>query len=245
MTDVTTGEIIPLTRINKLPKDSGIFNNDVNFLWQTSRKLSEGREYEINVRNPITGIAVNARTKTVSTASIRAPFTSKKSIFSLGTDYITVLCSPGLNSKAYDIKFTVEYEEINLNDTTMRVTKTAVWNMVSNFQVSTGDLIRKIEKTAFLQFLGNTIKADPNYLHKIKSVGAIFYGGNKDLVDYISVNEPSIGIVQKQSEYSNIKGGLGLFASRCRQEINGIKFDPASVKYLQTSPYTKALNFIQ
>jgi hypothetical protein len=150
-----------------------------------------------------------------------------------------------VNSKAYDIKFTVEYEEINANDTSVKVTKTAIWNMVSNFQVSSGDLIRKIEKTAFLQFLGNTIKADPNYLHRIKSVGAIFYGGNQDLVDYISVNEPSIGIVQKQSEYSNIKGGLGLFASRCRQEINGIKFDPASVKNLQTSPYTKALNFIQ
>ena len=149
ITDLNTGEVIPLIRINKLPKDSGIFNNDVNFLWQTSRKLSEGREYEINVRNPITGIAVNARTKTVSTASIRAPFTSKKSIFSLGTDYITVLCSPGLNSKAYDIKFTVEYEEINTNDTSVKVTKTAIWNMVSNFQVSSGDLIRKIEKTAF------------------------------------------------------------------------------------------------
>ena len=245
ITDLNTGEVIPLIRINKLPKDSGIFNNDVNFLWQTSRKLSEGREYEINVRNPITGIAVNARTKTVSTASIRAPFTSKKPIFALGTDYITVLCSPGLNSKAYDIKFTVEYEEINTNDTSVKVTKTAIWNMVSNFQVSSGDLIRKIEKTAFLQFLGNTINADPNYLHRIKSVGAIFYGGNQDLVDYISVNEPSIGIVQKQSEYSNVKGGLGLFASRCKQEISGIKFDPASVKNLQTSPYTKALNFIQ
>ena len=245
LTDLTSGEVITLNRVNKLPKDSGIFNNDVNYLWQTSRKLVEGREYEINVRNPKSGISVNARTKTVSTANIRAPFTSKKSVFSLGTDYITAMCSPGLNSKAYDIKFTVEYEEINTHDTSVKETKTAVWNMVSNFQVSSGDLIRKIEKTAFLQFLGNTIKANPNYLHRIKSVGAIFYGGNQDLVDYISVNEPSIGIVQKQSEYSNVVGGLGLFASRCRQEISGIKFDPASIKTLQISPYTKALNFVQ
>ena len=245
LTDLTTGEVIQLSRINKLPKDSGIFNNEVNYLWTTSRKLAEGREYEINVSNPITGISVNSRTKTVATANIRAPFTSQKSVFSLGTDYITAMCSPGMNAKAYDIKFTVDYEEINIHDTTIKTRKTAVWNMVSNFQVSSGDLIRKIEKTAFLQFLGNSIKADPNYLHRIKSVGAIFYGGNQNLVDYISVNEPSIGIVQKQSEYSNIVGGLGLFASRCRQEIKGIRFDPTSIKTLQISPYTAALNFIR
>jgi len=122
--------------------------------------------------------------------------------------------------------------------------KTITWDMVKNFPVAgTGDLIRKIEKTAFFQFLGNTIKADPNKIHRILSVGTIFYGGNQNLVDYISVNEPSIGIVQKQSEYSNVVGGLGLFASRCKQVTQGIKFDPASVLLLQTNAYTKALNF--
>ena len=244
LTDLFTGEIIVLDRTNKLKKDSGIFANDVNYLWQTTKKLAEDREYEINVSNPLTGTSVNSRTRTVKTANIRAPFTSPKSVFSLGTDYITVMCAPGLNAKAYDVKFLVKYESISTHDTSVKEVKTITWDMVKNFPVAgTGDLIRKIEKTAFFQFLGNTIKADPNKIHRILSVGTIFYGGNQNLVDYISVNEPSIGIVQKQSEYSNVVGGLGLFASRCKQVTQDIKFDPASVLLLQTNAYTKALNF--
>lgn len=246
LTDLYTGEVIVLNRTNKLKKDSGIFANDVNYLWQTTKKLAEDREYEINVRNPLSGTSVNSRTRTVKTANIRAPFTSPKSVFSLGTDYITVMCAPGLNAKAYDVKFLVKYETISTIDTSVKEVKTITWDMVKNFPVAgTGDLIRKIEKTAFFQFLGNTIPADPNKLHRILSVGTIFYGGNQNLVDYISVNEPSIGIVQKQSEYSNVVGGLGLFASRCKQVTQDIKFDPTSVFLLQTNAYTKALNFVK
>ncbi len=246
LTDLYSGEVIVLDRTNKLKKDSGIFANDVNYIWQTTKKLAEDREYEIKVWNPKTGTSVNAKTRTVKTANIRAPFTSPKSVFSLGTDYITVMCAPGLNAKAYDVKFLVKYEKISTHDTSVKEVKTIVWDMVKNFPVSgSGDIIRKIEKTAFFQFLGNTIPADPNYLHRIISVGTIFYGGDQNLVDYISVNEPSIGIVQKQAEYSNIVGGLGLFASRCKQVTTDIKFDPASVPLLKINPYTKNLNFVK
>ncbi len=246
LTDLYTGEVITLNKTNNLKKIDGVFANDVNFLWQTNKKLAEDREYEINVRNPKTGTSVNSRTRTVKSANIRAPFTSPRSVFSLGTDYITVMCAPGTNAKAYDVKFLVKYEKINVHDTTVKEVNTIVWNMVNNFPVSgSGDIIRKIEKTAFFQFLGNTIKADPNYQHRILSVGTIFYGGNQNLVDYISVNEPSIGIVQKQSEYSNVVGGLGLFASRCTQITSDIKFDPASVSLLKINQYTKDLNFIR
>jgi hypothetical protein len=64
------------------------------------------------------------------------------------------------------------------------------------------------------------------------------------LLDYISVNEPSIGIVQKQAEYSNIDGGLGLFASRCTQTIDRVPIHAASISYMAKHPTTLPLNLI-
>jgi hypothetical protein len=42
--------------------------------------------------------------------------------------------------------------------------------------------------------------------------------GNEELYNFISVNAPSSSIVQSIPEYTNIKGGYGVFASRTLQE---------------------------
>jgi hypothetical protein len=105
-------------------------------------------------------------------------------------------------------------------------------------------LLYKIPRLALLQFLRNTITADPGLYHRLKYAGIRVYGGNQLLSDYISVNEPSIGIVQKQAEFSNIQGGIGLFASRCIQKIDKVKFDSGSILFLRNNAETKALNIL-
>jgi hypothetical protein len=75
-------------------------------------------------------------------------------------------------------------------------------------------------------------------------VNFIYYGGNQTLADYISVNQPSIGIVQKTAEYTNIEGGYGIFASRCIQEMRKVKLDASSINLLRTHIETKDLNIV-
>jgi hypothetical protein len=99
-------------------------------------------------------------------------------------------------------------------------------------------------RLAFLQFLANSLQAEANKKHRIKWVGFSFHGGNQTLLDYISVNEPSIGIVQKQAEYTNIENGIGLFASRVQQSIMHVPFDRNSLPILQKDSTTKKFNFI-
>jgi hypothetical protein len=64
------------------------------------------------------------------------------------------------------------------------------------------------------------------------------------LVDYISVNEPSIGIVQKQADYTNVNNGFGLFASRVQQQILNVPLDKNSLPVLQKDSNTRKLNFV-
>lgn len=240
-----TGRVINLVRTNTIKKQPGIFASDVNYLWQTTEKINANDLYEVTVENPISKQAVKSYTNTVSPSLIRAPFFNNKSLFSLAPEYITFRATPGANVKAYDVVLEVTYDEFDVVDTTIKSTKTAFWKVMSNYQVDQGDLIRQVEKEAFFQFMANTLTSGPNLKHRFVSFGVTYYSGSQNLIDYMSVNVPAIGIVQKQAEYSNIEGGLGLFASRCVQSIRGIRFEPTSLSFIQVHPLTKKLNFVR
>ena len=242
---VNTGQLINLIRTNKIKKQPGIFASDVNYLWQTTEKIYGNDLYEITVKNPISKQAVTSHTNTLTPSLIRAPFFNNKSLFSLAPEYITFRCTPGANVKAYDVVLEVTYDEFDAVDTSIKATKTAFWKVMSNYQVDQGDLIRQVEKEAFFQFMANTLTSGLNLKHRFVSFGVTYYSGSQNLIDYMSVNVPAIGIVQKQAEYSNIDGGLGLFASRCVQSIRGIKFEPSSLSFIQVHPLTKKLNFVR
>jgi hypothetical protein len=243
---LNTGQIIICNAEEGPKKDSGIFANDKNILWATREKIYPNEEYEITVSNPVTKTKAVSVTKTVGPAKIRAPFIDQTNIFSLGPEYINVSYVAATNAFSYDIQFQVFYEEFSTADTGKKITKMATWKMITNFLVgNVSSPIRQIPRLSFLQFLQNSITASPTLKHRIKWVGITMYGANQTLIDYISVNEPSIGIVQKQADYTNITGGYGLFASRCKQTVWGIPMDPASIVYLQKHELTKALNLVR
>ena len=62
------------------------------------------------------------------------------------------------------------------------------------------------------------------------------YMGNDDLRDYLSATKEPSTLVQERPHYTNIKGGLGIFASR-RTKISQNMMVPAN----QNSPYRKAI----
>ena len=243
---LSTGQLIICNAEEGPKKDSGIFANNKNILWVTREKIYPNEEYEITVTNPLTKTKAVSVTKTVGPAKIRAPFIDQTNIFSVGPEYINVVYVTATNAFSYDVQFHVFYEEFSTADTGKKITKMATWKMITNLLVANNsDVRRQIPRLSFIQFLQNSITASPNLKHRIKWVGITMYGANQTLIDYISVNEPSIGIVQKQADYTNITGGYGLFASRCKQSVWYIAMDPASVIYLQKHELTKALNLVR
>ncbi len=238
-----------LTRVWNIPKDSGLFANDINPLYRIntsgSRSLNSGKRYILEVFSPKSGNTVKAETNLVGPANILSPFRDSTSNFAVTPEYLTVSIKAGQNSFAYDIKLDITYDEFPVSDTFRKTTKIATWNMLTNASaLGNSNMLYKIPRLALLQFLRNTITADPGLYHRMKFAGMRVYGGNQLLSDYISVNEPSIGIVQKQAEFSNIQGGVGLFASRCIQRIDKVKFDGGSILFMKNNSETKPLNIL-
>jgi hypothetical protein len=243
---ISNGQIIVCTAEAGPTKDSGIFANNKNILWVTREKIYPNEEYEITVSNPLTKTKAVSTTKTVGNTKIRSPFIDQTNVFSVGPEYLTISYVAAPNAFAYDARFHVYYEEINTADTNAKVLKMATWRVVNNYLVGNNPSpMRQVPRLSFLQFLQSNITAAPNLKHRIKWVGLSLYAGNQTLVDYISVNEPSIGIVQKQAEFTNINGGYGLFASRSTSKVYGIPIDASSIVYLQKHELTKALNFVR
>ena len=66
---------------------------------------------------------------------------------------------------------------------------------------------------------------------------------NEELATYLEINNPITGLILERPEYTNIEGGLGLFASRAQQGVYGIGYTTASIQYLIEGDGTAALNF--
>jgi hypothetical protein len=245
---INSGTIIDLERVNEIQKDPGIFAQNPNYLYKTTVPILENEPYKLTVESKLTGQKVEAVTWTLRKARIEAPFKSSNPTFSLGAKFIVISYVPGWNSYAYDIKMRVKIDEYNRQDTGFLRTRDLTWNVITNYVVqrnTTAAVLHQIERESFMQFLASSLDTSRNIVRRFKHVSVEYYGGSQNLIDYISVNEPSIGIVQKTAEYSNIEGGMGLFGSRCRQEIGTSNFEPASVGILQNNKLTAPLNFIR
>jgi len=66
---------------------------------------------------------------------------------------------------------------------------------------------------------------------------------NETLAIYLDVNAPVTGIIQERPEYSNINGGLGLWASRTTQGVFGLGYTTDTIEHLQEGDDTAELNF--
>lgn len=244
ITELETGRLIILHK-TKIKKDSGIFANNEAFVWTTKEPILQNKEYRLDVSNPLSGTKVSAKTWTLGKTAIQGPIFEQSLFFSIGTPYVTTAFTPGENSYAFDVKMHMVVESFYTTDTNKKEEQYIKWNMLTNFMVQPRiRAIHQMPRLAFLQFLANSLKADDKKKHRIKWVGFSFHGGNQTLMDYISVNEPSIGIVQKQAEFTNIDNGMGLFASRVEQSIMHVPFDKNSISILQKDSTTKKFNFI-
>ena len=244
LTEVSSGRIIVLQK-SIVEKDSGLFGTKPVYAWTTTEKILPNTEYRIDASNPLTGTKASAKTWTLGKAAIQGPVFEQSIVFGIGTPYITTAFTPGDNSFAFDVKLHVMVERISTLDTNQKSQKLYTWHMLTNFRVQPKvRAIHQMPRQAFMQFLGSSIPASNEAKHRIKWMGCSFFGGNQTLVDYISVNEPSIGIVQKQADYTNVENGFGVFASRVQQRILHVPLDKNSLPVLQKDSNTRKLNFI-
>ena len=110
-----------------------------------------------------------------------------------------------------------------------------------------------INGESFYLFLANTLEFDPlitrelgvwnDNIDRVRCFDFVLSIANEELDTYLSVNAPVTGIIQERPVYTNIVGGLGLFASRTQQRVSGLGISKPSVEQLVEGEHTAALQF--
>jgi hypothetical protein len=134
---------------------------------------------------------------------------------------------------------------------------------ISNDDITSGQLLKiTFDGRAFFSFLQNNLVADQRIRRVIGSYDVqqqrtecfdvMLTMGNSDFKSYIEVNTPSTGVAQERPIYTNVSGGIGLFASRGTRNLvnlplvafdNNNQPNSGNLSALVQSQYTAALNF--
>lgn len=234
---------------NKLAKDTGVFGNYPNVLFSFGAKLNTSWQYKITVKNKTTGNLATAKT-TLVTAPLQLNFPSfNTSSFLVDTaKNLNLSWSPGFNAVLYDLTMRFYWDEYD--SATNQLTdsnKFVDWPMVANRELSTGSLINsRLAGNTFYEYMGVHIPPVEGKFRKAKKIDFMYWGADKEFKIYREVNAPSIGLVQKKPEYTNLSNGhFGLFASRHYMVIPNVSISQQTSNFLEIYRTTRHLKFKQ
>ncbi len=243
--------------------DEGIFYTDSQkvYYWVADTIYDDGL-YQLGISINEGEKEVSAETEVVGFASFKQTFRNKmfagvafantaapgQSVYSdLGIEW-----NVGDNGKRYQIVLVFNFEEHHANSNVfVRSISTSLGSQVA--QSTTKDFFQSYNGESFYKFIDNRLKDNPDESNIVKRVplGVEFHivMADENLHTYMEVNEPASGIVSERPMYTNISGGIGLFASRNKtifKEINSntpIVLSTNSQRELVYGPITSGYKF--
>ncbi|MFY0672237.1 MAG: hypothetical protein JXQ87_02455 [Bacteroidia bacterium] len=253
-------EIIPLNRVRLSGKDEGVFAAPDQWVYRTpvGYKINESRPFKLEIENTRTGYFMSSSISIAKEGTIRSPISSLTKMSFATCDrernliaYIdrSMEIFSGRKVKFYDFDAIFHYAEIDTlnNDTTV---KELNWIIGRSLRASNDNggakISQRIEGEEFYDYVALRLEplSDEHTVRLPLTMEFVFHGGGQELYDYINVNEPSIGIVQKRPEYTNIENGLGLFSSRITQSVS-FPFDVCTEVQLVKGEKTANLGFVR
>lgn len=249
--EIGTGKIIPLYRANILLKDSGIFANSPNYLYVTTEKIDNKYTYRLEMKLPKTGKIVSSVTNIAKSPTVIQPvsqmFPRIISIVPGGNLLVQFNTGISSNSKIFDAFVYFNYEEVNKADTNIKVLKTIKWKVLRSYRANSDQenesVLSKIPSDNFFDIILANIQIDPTVFRRFKPCAVEYVAGNQELDNYIQASLPSIGIVQKQTSYTNINNGLGIFASRNTLRLDQAEVSNITKAFLRNDSSYYKLNF--
>lgn len=247
-----TGRRIPLYKANVVLKDSGFFATSPNYLYATPNNtiLNPLYNYAIEFRLPKSQKLISASTNIVRPFNIQQPNLSFSNIldFNLNARFNIRFLTP-INSKVFDAIFIFNYSETDKNNPGIVENKSISWKVMNNVKTDKdrgGEIISTmVESISFYDLLVSNIKKNDNVIRKFEPCQLTIYAGNLELDTYIQSLQPSIGIVQKQSEYTNINNGVGIFASRFIRNYSGLDLSTNTQNNIVNLDRYKFMGFVR
>ncbi|MCC6817440.1 MAG: DUF4249 family protein [Bacteroidia bacterium] len=250
--EIGTGRRIPLFKANILLKDSGMFANSPNYLYVTNEQIFANQKYRLELKLPNSGKLVTAETDIVSTPILRQPVSNLgllKIFSALPTGNIPIELISPVNGKIFDAFLYFNYIEVDKLDTNIKVLKTIPWKILKSYRTLSNKgfeyVLQRIPSGAFYDNIKANISINLDVTRRFTTCEIILSSGNVILDTYIQSSTPSIGIVQKQTDYTNITNGIGIFGSRNTLYINEITISDVTKTFFVTDPELKKLGFVR
>ncbi len=238
-------------------KDSGEFSTPGHYLYELSDPILASNflntySYTLTVTNPRTGYSVNSNSVAVGQAEISSPvnpFVTEIRIASTDKHTLVARYKEGKHVRSYDMEMSIYVEEVNKEDTSIRETKVVRWKMMTGNRTTSLEGFNEERKlvysAGFFNAMASQLNEDEAIYRRLLGFDLKLYGIANELYTFITVNEPSIGIVQKKPEYTNVQNGLGIFSSRYINKFENGTFHADTRYHLQLSEATKNLGFVR
>ena len=213
-------------------RDEGIFNDSIIvYTFENNNFLNSNSEYELLIKNNITGNQVSSMTNIISNFSFDMgegfPFGFIETWIP-GTPSATKFSSTVVtwenstdNGVQYQIDLVFNYNENNIAK-----------SLTYTSSVLEGTEIFEFEGQKFFNFLKNELVQDPSIDRRFLSIDLVMTVVSEDLKTYRVINEEITGIVQERPQFTNINNGIGLFSSRFTKTRKGFSIANRTIDYL-------------
>ncbi|GAB1447779.1 hypothetical protein MASR2M44_07780 [Bacteroidota bacterium] len=233
--EARTGTVYPCKRIDTVYKDSGLFSNAVHHLYVTSFPKNENAEEQFNLRIHVPRSGNTFYNKEpinlVKDAFVEDRTISVDTVFNHSFPY---RFRTGRNATLYDLSIRFYYTETEKANPS-NVQEKVFEYFIQRAKVYTYSASIKAEAVLSKNFISNlqaNIKFNNLVNRKYSRIEFVAYGGSKEYQEYLELSKPNTSIVPKNSEYSNITGGKGIFSSRNKIVQTQMKLDSKSIGIL-------------
>lgn len=254
----------PLAKVNAadygIVKDTGVFANNPYYLYyfNTPLKIKEkpdyNYKYEISVKSQ-SGNTATAETAILDTFKIIKPKSGQTAEpISLTGDDFDIRWQNVKNAFNYDVDLYFNYYDVisTGNGDTIEVYKSIKYDVIENFSSdgsASGFITYTMPTGAFFKFLRNhpsiTNKPDNLMYRRFSNIDIEVFAGSEDLRIYQNATQAQFSITNQQIKpiYNNVKGGLGLFASRSSTKTAKLQLSAPSLDELGCLPENSAMQF--
>ena len=255
------GNTINFVKVNGdtlgLEKEPGVFAQTPNILYRTNYNIKATDfanlySYELVVVNNKSNKIYRSKANMVGNSEILSPLREQDPRFNIDDDtnrYIYIIYREAPQAKMYDCVIRFRYQEYDKADPSQVRTDSVDWQVFKRKETirlrGYEEQQTNIRSYLFYDFLNSALETNPDVERVPLSMGFYLYAAGEDMYTYVEVNQPSIGIVQKKPEFTNISDGLGTFSSLNIKSLPNIKIDDPMMNRLISSDRTAGLNFVR
>ena len=226
-------------------KEDGLFSVEENiiYVFDTDNFLNEEKEYKLTISNLVSGNIISSQTKLIHDLTLMSAFNNpayKMGFYSQTGDFsnTTIEWTHSKNAAIYQMTLFISYTEYGADTIVKTVQK--VYPIIE--YDGNPNMSQQITGEEFFNLLAYNIPSSSTVNRRINNLDILFSVGTADVNTYINLNEPPTGIVQERDLFTNIDGGIGLFAARYNKMQENIFLTTTTKEAIATN--LDSLNFI-